>query len=112
MVAESIKVFLDGQFWLDPEVFGPDEVAFARRMDVEHVNYRSWKRETKRDVVADSDKHVIRVSIFYVSPLEVQQSSFHPLKTINIHINSERRLPGSIFLVPKAAVNVEGFESV
>src|SRR5208282_3786717 len=63
MVAESIKVFLVGQFWLDPEVFGPDQVAFARGMEVEHVNYRSWKRDTKRNVVADSDKHVIRVSI-------------------------------------------------
>jgi hypothetical protein len=41
MVAESVKVFLDGQFWLDPEVFQPDQVAFARRMDVEHVNYCS-----------------------------------------------------------------------
>jgi hypothetical protein len=30
MVAESIEIFLDGQFWLDPEVFGPDQVAFAR----------------------------------------------------------------------------------
>jgi hypothetical protein len=48
-------------------------------MDVEHVNYRRWKRETKRDVVADSDKHVIRVSIIYVFHLEAQQSS--PLKT-------------------------------
>ena len=38
MVAESIEIFLDGQFWLDPEVFGPDQVAFARGMDVEHVN--------------------------------------------------------------------------
>src|SRR5262245_21690882 len=35
MVAESIEIFLDGQFWLDPEVFGPDQVAFARGMDVE-----------------------------------------------------------------------------
>src|ERR1700751_5777724 len=33
MVAESIKVFLDGQFWLDPEIFGPGQVAFARGMD-------------------------------------------------------------------------------
>jgi hypothetical protein len=49
------KIFLDGQFRLDPEVFGPDQVAFARGMDVEHVNYRSWKRETKRYVVAESD---------------------------------------------------------
>jgi hypothetical protein len=55
MVAESIEIFLDGQFWLDPEVFGPDQVAFARGMDVEHVNYRSWKRKTKRYVVAESD---------------------------------------------------------
>jgi hypothetical protein len=62
MVAETIKVFLDGQFWLDPEVFGPDQVPFARGMDAEHVNYRSWIRETKRNVVADSDKHMIRVT--------------------------------------------------
>jgi hypothetical protein len=54
MVAESVEIFLDGQFWLDPEVFGPDQVAFARGMDVEHVNYRSWKSETKRYVVAES----------------------------------------------------------
>jgi hypothetical protein len=38
MVAESIEIFLYGQFWLDPEVFGPDQVAFARGMDVEHLN--------------------------------------------------------------------------
>jgi hypothetical protein len=55
MIAESIEIFLDGKFWLDPEVFGPDQVAFACGMDVEHVNYRSWKRETKCYVVAESD---------------------------------------------------------
>jgi hypothetical protein len=59
MVAESIKVFLDGQFWLDPEVFRPDQVAFARRMDMEHVDYGGGSRETKRNIVADSDKHMM-----------------------------------------------------
>jgi hypothetical protein len=59
MVAESIKVFLNGQFWLDPEIFGPDQVAFTRGMDVKHVKHRSCKRETKRNVVADSDKHIL-----------------------------------------------------
>jgi len=38
MVAESIEIFLDGKFWLDSEFFWPDQVAFARGMDVEHVN--------------------------------------------------------------------------
>jgi hypothetical protein len=74
MVAESIKVFLDGQFWLDPEIFGPGQVAFARGMDVKHVNYGRWKREAKRNVVADSDKHMIRASI--VCAPEAQQSSY------------------------------------
>ena len=65
MVAESVEIFLDGQFWLDPEVFGPDQVAFARRMDVEHVNYRSWKSETKRYVVADSPIRLLKYVIVF-----------------------------------------------
>ena len=53
MVTETIKVFLDRQVRLDSELFGTDQVAFARGVDAKHVNYRSWKRETKRNVVAD-----------------------------------------------------------
>ena len=43
----------------DPEIFRPDQVACARGMDVKHIKHRSCKRETKRNVVADSDKHMI-----------------------------------------------------
>ena len=38
---------------------GLNQVAFARRMDMEHVDYRGGSRETRRNIVADSDKHMI-----------------------------------------------------
>jgi hypothetical protein len=28
-------------------------------MDAQHVNYRSWQSETQRNVVADSDEHMM-----------------------------------------------------
>jgi hypothetical protein len=65
MVTETVKVFLDRQVRLDSEFFGPDQVAYARGVDAKHVNYRSWKRETKRNVVADLYMHVVRFSSFY-----------------------------------------------
>jgi hypothetical protein len=90
VVTETIKVFLDGQFWLDSEFFGPDQVAFARGMDAKHVNCRSWKRETKRNVVANFDKHVIRVSINYVFPLKSSAVFIPSLKKDNIRMHSEQ----------------------
>ena len=49
------------------EVLGPPR-RLARGVDAKHINYRRLKRETKRNIVADLYKHLVRVSTIYVSP--------------------------------------------
>jgi len=61
-VAKSIEIFLNRKFRLDSEIFRLVEVIAPGRMNMEHIDDRGRERETKGNVVADSDKHITQSS--------------------------------------------------
>jgi ABC-type glycerol-3-phosphate transport system substrate-binding protein len=71
---QYIKMVADDSGW-----------ATVRRMDMEHVDYRGGSRETKRDVVADSDMHIMNGrGVIFKQPILASKKRFRCL----VHSNT------------------------
>jgi hypothetical protein len=84
MIAETIEIVFDGRCRLDPKVFGPDQVAFARGMHVEYAEYR-WYTERTALGSPDSD-----IAVFAIVGLWI--SAFFPL-LLSIAISTSWKEP-------------------